>query len=110
MARPRKGAEAPMIPEGDDVEPHPDDYNPRAVRVDVEAAKDLLLWQRAHGFTAQIVTVGHVQLTNVTDLYTKPAVNAKERSEGRRQRSEMEEEFATDEEIEILQGGDRDER
>lgn len=74
----RKRPTAPTAPDLDeaDAEIDPHDYDPKAVRADVEAAKDFLLWSRKHGFTQQVVTIGHVQLTNVTDLYPRKTVEA----------------------------------
>lgn len=103
MSRGRKQP-APVIPDGDDLDPDPDDYAPKAVRADVEAAKDFLLFARAQGITFDEVTIGGVKIQNVIDHFPRKAILERMAAATRRGpgRADDLDEFATPEERRIL--------
>lgn len=107
MARSRKSP-APVIPDGDDLDPDPLDYSPKAVLADTEAAKDLLLFLRKEGITVTVVTIGTVQLTGVIDHFPRAKISEQMRfAAGPRRGASTEreddlDEFATPEERRIL--------
>lgn len=111
MARSRKPI-APVIPDGEDLDPDPMDYSPKQVLAETEAAKDLMLWMRREGVTCDVITVGHVQLTNVVDHFPRQKVADQMRGHaGGRQKSRAHDvdDFATPEERAILNGEESDE-
>ena len=108
MARRPKRSAAPTIPEGEDLDPHADDYQVKKVLREVEATKDLLEWMRNKGFASQVIEVGGVRLTAVVDLYPKKSVADLMGAASARGRRPDVDEFATEEERHILYGEDGD--